>query len=76
MLGVDSVLCFVSKLNSPAPEDGPDNVLSVTSQVSLLGRKGETGESQELANQAEKLTESLPGSQGNIEKGSTQRKTS
>lgn len=55
MLGVDSVLCFVLKLNSPVLEDGPSNVLPVTSQVSLLGRRGQAGASQEFANQAEKL---------------------
>lgn len=55
VLGVDSVLCFVLKLNSPVLEDGPSNVPPVTSQVSLLGRRGQAGASQEFANQAEKL---------------------
>lgn len=56
MLGVDSVRCFVLKLNSPVLEDGPSNVPPVTSQVSLLGRRGETGARQEFANQAEELS--------------------
>lgn len=36
MLGVDSALRFVLKLNSSVFEDGLTNALSVTSQVSLL----------------------------------------
>lgn len=36
VLGVDSALRFVLKLNSSVFEDGLTNALSVTSQVSLL----------------------------------------